>query len=103
MSLALLTTVIASPVAVDKRQGSVTCGSTSYSSSQVSAAVSKGCDLFENDETIGSNDYPHTFNNREGFDFLVGGPYQEFPILRSGVYNGGESTLSSGILRRFRT
>ena len=46
--------------------------------------------LFQEGETVGSNDYPHTFNNREGFDFAVGGPYQEFPILSSfDPYTGG--------------
>jgi len=29
-------------------------------------------------------------SNREGFDFPIDGPYQEFPILKSGVYDGGK-------------
>jgi ribonuclease T1 len=34
--------------------------------------------------------YPHTYNDYEGFDFPVDGPYQEFPILSSfEVYTGG--------------
>ncbi|EME84542.1 uncharacterized protein MYCFIDRAFT_187513 [Pseudocercospora fijiensis CIRAD86] len=41
--------------ALDKRQSATTCGSYAYSSSR--------------------------YNNYEGFDFPVSGPYQEFPIL----------------------
>lgn len=38
----------------------------------------------------GSNNYPHTFNNREGFSFGASGPYQEFPVLNTfKVYTGG--------------
>ena len=38
----------------------------------------------------GSSTYPHKYNNYEGFDFPVTGPYEEFPILKSGaVYSGG--------------
>ncbi|KAF9700370.1 hypothetical protein EKO04_002046 [Ascochyta lentis] len=33
--------------------------------------------------------YPHKYNNYEGFDFLVGGTYFEFPLKTSGVYTGG--------------
>ncbi|KAG8419417.1 hypothetical protein J3458_004285 [Metarhizium acridum] len=34
--------------------------------------------------------YPHRYNNYEGFDFPVDGPYNEFPILKSGrIYSGG--------------
>lgn len=39
---------------------------------------------------IGDNDYPHQYNNYEGFDFPDEGPWYEFPILSSGsVYTGG--------------
>lgn len=40
-------------------------------------------------EQIGSNNYPHQYNNFEGFDFRVSGPWQEFPLTRGG-YTGGE-------------
>jgi len=62
----------------------------SYSASQVSAAVSQGCQYYRNNQQVGSNDYPHRYNNYEGFDFRNSGPWQEFPIVRSGVYTGGE-------------
>jgi len=61
-----------------------------YSASKVSAAVSQGCNYFQSNQQVGSNDYPHRYNNYEGFDFRVAGPYQEFPIKTSGVYTGGK-------------
>ncbi|KAM0718911.1 hypothetical protein Q7P37_005983 [Cladosporium fusiforme] len=85
----LLATAFAAPAQIEKRQGAVTCGSTSYSASQVSAAVSQGCDYFQAGNQVGSNNYPHRYNNYEGFDFRSSGPWQEFPITRSGVYTGG--------------
>jgi hypothetical protein len=33
--------------------------------------------------------HSHQYNNYEGFNFPVSGPYQEFPIKSSGVYTGG--------------
>ncbi|CZT20719.1 related to Guanyl-specific ribonuclease F1 [Ramularia collo-cygni] len=99
-ALLLAVTSIASPVPVTEveavevnelvaRQSATTCGSTSYTASQVSAAVSKGYGYYRNNQQVGSNNYPHTYNNYEGFNFRVSGPYQEFPLLRSGTYSGG--------------
>jgi hypothetical protein len=62
----------------------------SYSASQVSAAVNQGCKYSKAGTQVGSGDYPHRYNNYEGFDFRVTGPWQEFPISRSGVYTGGK-------------
>lgn len=62
-----------------------------YSSSQVAQAVNQGCDYYQSGQQVGSNDYPHRYNNYEGFDFRASGPWQEFPLLRSGPYTGGES------------
>ncbi|CAI4220077.1 unnamed protein product [Parascedosporium putredinis] len=73
-SLAAL--AVASPVDLDKRQ-------------ELAASPRKGCSLNAAGQTLGSNAYPHTFNNREGLTFATAGPYQEFPILTSGVYSGG--------------
>ena len=66
----------------------------SYSASQVSAAVSQGCKYLKANQQVGSNNYPHRYNNYEGFDFRVAAPWQEFPISRSGVYTGGEFCLT---------
>lgn len=70
-ALLLAVTSIASPVPVTEveavevselvaRQSATTCGSTSYTASQVSAAVSKGYNYYQNDQQVGSNNYPHT-------------------------------------------
>ncbi|KAJ8094856.1 hypothetical protein PM082_010068 [Marasmius tenuissimus] len=69
--------------------GSVTCGSNVYSLSVVKAATSNGFAHINN--PIGSNSYPHTFNNREGLNMWCTGETQfnEWPILPSGAYNGG--------------
>lgn len=119
-TLAFAATTLAAPTQIEKRQGAVTCGSTvrsqpesiahstksslfslpqSYSASQVSAAVNQGCNYYSSGQTVGSNDYPHRYNNYEGFDFRASSPWQEFPILRSGVYTGGEFEASKALLR----
>ena len=66
------------------------CGSVCYYQSDIDAALQKGYSLYQSGQTLGSNDYPHTETNYEGFDFAVPGPYQEFPILNTyKVYTGG--------------
>jgi hypothetical protein len=97
--LALAASTIAAPAPIDKRQGAFIPISKpnhlpqSYSASQVSAAVAQGCKYYRANQQVGSNDYPHRYNNYEGFDFRVAAPWQEFPITRSGVYTGGEFAL----------
>ncbi|KAL9531941.1 Guanyl-specific Ribonuclease [Sphaerulina musiva] len=72
------------------RQSATTCGSYQYTAARVRAALNQGVMYYNNGQQVGDNDYPHTFNNREGFNFAVSGPYQEFPILQNGnVYTGG--------------
>jgi hypothetical protein len=90
------TTAFSAPItepeaALEIRQQATNCGGVSYSSGAVAAAVNKGYNYYSNGQQVGSNNYPHTYNNREGFDFAVSGPYQEFPLLKSGAtYSGGE-------------
>lgn len=74
-----------------EERAATTCGSTSYSAAQVSAASQQACSYYKDGKKAGS--YPHTYNNYEGFNFRVAGPYQEFPIKSSGVYTGGEYYL----------
>ncbi|KAK7429803.1 hypothetical protein QQZ08_003648 [Neonectria magnoliae] len=83
----LLGVAVASPI--EARQSATTCGSTSYTAAQVRAAANAACSYYRQGTTAGSSTYPHRYNNREGFDFLVSGTYQEFPLRRSGVYTGG--------------
>ncbi|KAI1777774.1 hypothetical protein F4818DRAFT_439100 [Hypoxylon cercidicola] len=91
----LLAAVSVSALAVEKiaprQQNCVaTCGSVCYWQSDIDAAVQKGYSLHQSGQTLGSGDYPHQYNDYEGFDFPDPAPWYEFPILRSfDVYNGG--------------
>ncbi|KAK8120698.1 Guanyl-specific ribonuclease F1 [Apiospora kogelbergensis] len=76
----------AAPAALEER-AATTCGGRSYSAAQVSAASQQACDYYQSGKK--ANNYPHTYNNYEGFNFRVAGPYQEFPIKTSGLYTGG--------------
>jgi hypothetical protein len=97
--LSLAATALAAPL-IKQRQSSTTCGSNYYSASQVSDAVSQGYSYYQSGETVGSDSYPHTYNDYEGFSFNgVSGPYQEFPIEESGVYTGGQSLSTAGMYR----
>lgn len=93
ITLALPTSLITeAPVeeALDARACYVTCGSTCYTADQVTTARNKGYSYYQAGTTAGSSTYPHTYNNYEGFTFLVSGPYQEFPLKTSGVFTGSE-------------
>jgi hypothetical protein len=74
-----------------KRQSCVeTCANVCYWQSDIDDAVSKGYSLYQSGKTLGSDKYPHEYNDYEGFDFPVSGPWYEFPILSSfQVYSGG--------------
>ncbi|EUC47345.1 hypothetical protein COCMIDRAFT_90528 [Bipolaris oryzae ATCC 44560] len=94
LALALPTTDSAESLdvlaAVESRQSCyVKCGSTCYTSAQVTTARNAGYSYYQNGDQAGSSTYPHTYNNYEGFSFLVSGPYQEFPLRTSGAYTGG--------------
>ncbi|KAK0665309.1 Ribonuclease/ribotoxin [Cercophora samala] len=69
--------------------GQVTCGNNNWSKAQIEEALEEGCRLHEERQQLGQNNYPHRFNNREGLVFAASGPYQEFPIVRNGAYEGG--------------
>ncbi|KAL9936887.1 hypothetical protein V8E36_004122 [Tilletia maclaganii] len=78
--------IAASPIALTKREPSVSCGGVSYSSSQVALAVQ-----YSNEDAAPSTTYPHTYNDYEGFDFsdyCSDSTYSEYPLTRSG-YTGG--------------
>lgn len=86
--LALVAVVSAAPAELLRRDGT-TCGNTYYSDSQVSSAANAACNYVQNGGHAGSSSYPHRYNNYEGFNFPVNGPYNEFPIKKSGSYTGG--------------
>ncbi|KAI0097597.1 guanine specific ribonuclease N1 [Nemania sp. FL0031] len=89
--LAAVSAVTVSGAAIEKKQSCAkTCGSVCYTQSAIDDAVQQGYGYYEDGETVGSNDYPHQYNNYEGFDFPDAGPWYEFPILSSGdAYTGG--------------
>jgi uncharacterized membrane protein len=90
---ALVLSVVSAAPVLEERQSATTCGSTYYSASKVSSAASAAYSNYRSGNTPGG--YPHTYNNYEGFDFPVSGPYQEFPIKTSGIYTGGEYPIVS--------
>ncbi|KAL4885592.1 Ribonuclease/ribotoxin [Aspergillus karnatakaensis] len=82
------TAAIAAPALEARQSCAYTCGSVCYTSSAVSAAASEGYDFVSAGDDV--NNYPHVYNNYEGFDFPVSPTYYEFPILSSGrIYSGG--------------
>lgn len=93
VTLALPTSLAeTSPLELEARQCFTTCGSTCYTSAKVTAARNSGYNYVKQGGTAGGSTYPHVYNNYEGFDFPVSGPYYEFPILSSGqTYTGGKS------------
>ncbi|KAJ4362395.1 hypothetical protein N0V83_010488 [Neocucurbitaria cava] len=72
--------------AIEARQCYSTCGSTCYTANQVTTARNAGYSYYQKGTATGG--YPHTYNNYEGFTFLVAGPYQEFPLKTSGTFTG---------------
>ncbi|KAI0835609.1 ribonuclease-domain-containing protein [Hypoxylon sp. FL0890] len=67
-----------------------TCGSVCYWQEDIDAAVKQGYGYYQEGQTVGSDEYPHQYNDYEGFTFPDSGPYYEFPILSSfEVYTGG--------------
>ncbi|XXH04817.1 hypothetical protein Hte_011239 [Hypoxylon texense] len=94
VSTVLVAAVSVSALVVEKvvpREDCVaTCGSVCYWQSDIDAAVKKGYSLYQSGQTLGSDDYPHQYNDYEGFDFPDPAPWYEFPILSSfDVYSGG--------------
>ncbi|KAI1085602.1 hypothetical protein F5B20DRAFT_575110 [Whalleya microplaca] len=94
--LAAVSVVNASVLAVEKiavRQDQTcvaTCGTVCYWQEDIDEAVAAGYKLHQSGSTVGSNDYPHEFDNREGFDIPDPAPWYEFPILSSfDPYTGG--------------
>ncbi|KAH6641274.1 Ribonuclease/ribotoxin [Chaetomium tenue] len=73
---------------LEARACAYTCGSVCYQTTHITAALNKGYSLQQSGGDV--NNYPHRYNNYEGFDFPTPGPWYEFPIMAShSVYNGG--------------
>ncbi|KAH7038029.1 Ribonuclease/ribotoxin [Microdochium trichocladiopsis] len=88
-ALSALSSVAAGPI--ENRQScQYTCGSVCYWAEDIQEAVAQGYGYYQDNQQVGSNDYPHSYNNYEGLPLLVSGPYQEFPILKTyKPYTGG--------------
>ncbi|KAI1083128.1 ribonuclease-domain-containing protein [Whalleya microplaca] len=87
--VAFVASIAAAPVTEERAESAATtCGSTSYTATQVNQAAQGACNNYNAGSAPGG--YPHTYNNYEGFSFPISGPYLEFPLLSSGsVYSGG--------------
>lgn len=100
--VALISGVTAAPISDDTspvtpldKRAAATCGNVFHPAARTNAASVRACNLWRAGTTVGTNRYPHTFNNREGFNFAVGGPYVEFPVMASGaIYTGGTCNMS---------
>lgn len=92
--LSLVALVSAAPADLQAR-AATTCGNVKYSAGAVQNAANAACGYVQDGDTAGSSSYPHQYRNYEGFNFNgVQGPYNEFPILKSGkVYSGGKSLI----------
>ncbi|KAG8705560.1 hypothetical protein FRC08_001610 [Ceratobasidium sp. 394] len=65
------------------------CGGFTFTADQVAAAASAAASHIASDSVVGSNKYPHVFNNRFTFDDGCNPPFFEFPVFPSKVYTGG--------------
>ena len=84
--IALGASAIASPLI--QRQCADTCGNTCYSQSDIDAAVQQGFSDLQSGKA--PDNYPHQYEDYEGFSFPNPAPYYEFPILASEqTYIGG--------------
>lgn len=89
--LSLVALVSAAPANLQARDAT-NCGGVQYTADAVRAAAGAACRYVQSGSQAGSSTYPHRYNNYEGFNFPVAGPYNEFPILKSGkIYTGGMS------------
>ncbi|KAA8894192.1 ribonuclease T1 [Sphaerosporella brunnea] len=65
------------------------CNGYAFAASAVQAASNAAIAHIADGTT--ASDYPHQYNNYEGFTFNAGcnPPYYEFPVFKSQVYTGG--------------
>lgn len=70
-----------------------TCAGNRYSADDVSAAADASCKLLKAKKTVGNNNYPHEYKNFEKIKFAVDGPWYEFPIVRSGTFDGNRKSF----------
>ena len=78
---------------IEARQAAgAVCGSDTYSSANVAAAQKAGCNYESEGKTVGTDKYPHQYNDYEGFNFTTTAPWYEFPIMEShAIFTGSGS------------
>ncbi|MCJ1374006.1 hypothetical protein MMC20_005236 [Loxospora ochrophaea] len=69
---------------------SCNCDGKDYTKADINGAATKALSLASEGQTLGTDKYPHAYNDYEHFDFAhAQAPYLEFPILSGGeVYTG---------------
>ncbi|PWW80160.1 Ribonuclease/ribotoxin [Tuber magnatum] len=89
--LFLITAIITPTLAAVSGITGVDCDGYTFTSAQVSAAANAALKHLNDGTQVGSNNYPHQFNNFERFTFNSGCtvPYYEFPLYRPYVYTRG--------------
>jgi len=90
--LLLITAVITPALATVAGITGVDCDGYTFTPAQVTAAASAALSHLNAGTQVGSGNYPHQYNNREGFTFNSGckAPYYESPIFRDHVFTGGD-------------
>ncbi|KAL1406617.1 hypothetical protein Q8F55_008323 [Vanrija albida] len=84
---AFASVALAAP-AVERAACATRCATQCYWQSDIDEAVAQGYSLLQSGEVAGN--YPHQYNDFEGFQFPTDGPWYEFPILNTfHVYTGG--------------
>ncbi|KAK0220981.1 guanyl-specific ribonuclease C2 [Armillaria nabsnona] len=85
-SLAILVTLLALALAAPALPvGTVTCGTNTYTPTQVQIAINDGVAHL----ITPIRKFPHQYRNSEGLTMRCAGPpYNEYPILPGGLYTG---------------
>ncbi|PWY75445.1 guanyl-specific ribonuclease T1 [Aspergillus heteromorphus CBS 117.55] len=86
-----------------KRDCAYVCGDNCYTTEAVAAAQADGWKLWEEWKTVGKDEYPHRYEDYEGFDFTVGGYYVEFPILYDGeIFTGATGPGADRVIFNYK-
>ena len=90
MAAATSTLALTIPSLSPRQSSRITCGNTYYTAASLDDAVQAGCNYLQSGRTIGSDKYPHVYNDYEGFSFDIEGPFYEFPVEKGYAYTGGK-------------
>ncbi|TBU34678.1 Ribonuclease/ribotoxin [Dichomitus squalens] len=74
----------ANALIIDKAAVTCNCSGNVLSNGDIANALNRA-------QTLGGGDYPHTYNNLEGFTFPdCTKPFQEYPVFQGATYTGGK-------------